>query len=758
MSPADTDLEVIEQLLDLSPDERRSKLKQVCGADSAWQSRLISLLERYERADELLRIPVLRCIEGTEFASHLESIAEVDRFLSRIHDARCQACRESRCLGCIATYHVHSVLGKGASGVVLKAVDPELNCEIAIKLLRPHLAESQPIRERFLREARAMARLNHEHIVRVWRYSEIHTPSMTIPWFAMDLIHGETLEELINRAGPLKTDTVARIAVQLCSALREAHANQLIHRDIKPANILFKSPVPDGSPQVLITDFGISQAVEAPSLTETGAILGTPMYMSPEQANFEPATPLSDLFSLGGVLYFLSCGVPPFGGQDRETVRRLVLNTAPENLQQRCDDVPTWLSDAIAKLQAKCPRDRFLTAKEAEDYFANSLECITRNQTVPSPLKTSMAKRRWVIKAVAVLLLLSSTGYYRIHHFRTEDPTNRQAKSQPQFSTATLVSLYPKRLFVPLFTDSTLDGWTPKRSSSIEWTNENGVVTGRNRSGAENSGGQLSSDEDYQDFHFRCEVLAGSGRDAILLFRNRDVLKPGARRGFALVEPTIHASEIETGWGYGSLYSDDFQRYPKECRLAPSAVDHLGISSGDWYTLEFIAVQNEIEVRINSITTLFWRTDDPRLTKPGRIVLRCGAAANLTIRNVMIRNLSIAESPGTEKTAATSAAGQQDPIIGRWKLTPARASHLSVFFEMHPDGRLTTVIPADSAAEARQKGIPETGTGRWVRSHGNSYRVTFFNDNALMDAELDGDHFSAVNAMGDHATASRIPK
>jgi hypothetical protein len=179
--------------------------------------------------------------------------------------------------------------------------------------------------------------------------------------------------------------------------------------------------------------------------------------------------------------------------------------------------------------------------------------------------------------------------------------------------------------FVPLFNQQDLSGWTAKRSATIEWKNENGTITGRNRSASLNSAGQLTSQKQYQDFHFRCEVLAGSGVEPVILFRNDDSLVKGS---------------IAEGWGYGALYADDFQVPPHQSRLAPATEKDLGIQTGDWYRLEFIAQQETVEVKINGKQTAAYTSAAPALNKAGSIALRCGAGASIAFRNLEIKELT----------------------------------------------------------------------------------------------------------------------
>ncbi len=207
-------------------------------------------------------------------------------------------------------------------------------------------------------------------------------------------------------------------------------------------------------------------------------------------------------------------------------------------------------------------------------------------------------------------------------------------------TTAEVIATNPDDGFVPLFNRDDLSGWKVKRSATIVWRNENGTITGRNNSASPNSAGQLCSQKEYQNFHFCCEVLAGSGVLPIIMFRDDDSLAKGKRRGYALIDPVPGAPLIAEGWGHGSLYADDFQVQPHQSRLAPSGHKDLGINTGDWYRLEFIAQGQAVEVRINGRMTTTFSSTHPELNKPGSITLRCGAGAKIAFRNLEIKELS----------------------------------------------------------------------------------------------------------------------
>ena len=187
-------------------------------------------------------------------------------------------------LGRIGHYEVLQVLGQGAFGIVFRALDEVLNRVVAVKVLSPHMAATSPARKRFLREARAAAQVRHENVVQVYEVAEY-----PLPYLVMEFIPGETLQQRLDRAGPLdEWSTMLRIGRQIAAGLAAAHDHDLIHRDIKPGNVLLESG-PRGHAK--ITDFGLARAADDASISQSGLVAGTPMYMAPAQARGQSARP-----------------------------------------------------------------------------------------------------------------------------------------------------------------------------------------------------------------------------------------------------------------------------------------------------------------------------------------------------------------------------------------------------------------------------------------------------------------------------------
>jgi hypothetical protein len=266
-------------------------------------------------------------------------------------------------LGMLGPYEVIEVIGQGGMGIVFKAFEPALQRLVAIKVLAPALAGSARARLRFTREAQAAAAIRHEHVVPIYGVSETEG----LPYLVMQYIPGGSLQELLDRSGPLALDDVLRLGQQTASGLAAAHARGLIHRDIKPANLLLH-----GEPGVLtsgvvhakLTDFGVARAVDDIGLTQSGVVAGTPAYMAPEQARDEPVDQRADLFSLGCVLYAACTGVAPFRGTTTLEVLRQVSEEMPVPLCTLRPEVPAWLEALIDRLLAKDPAERCQSAAE----------------------------------------------------------------------------------------------------------------------------------------------------------------------------------------------------------------------------------------------------------------------------------------------------------------------------------------------------------------------------------------------------------
>ena len=272
---------------------------------------------------------------------------------------------------------------------------------VAVKVMAPQLAATSPARKRFLREARSSAQVRHENVVQVYEVAE-----QPLPYLVMEFIPGETLQQRLDRVGPLDVPEVVRIGRQIAEGLAAAHATDLIHRDIKPGNVLLEG----GQQKVKITDFGLARAADDASISQSGIIAGTPMYMAPEQAQGETLDQRADLFSLGSVLYQMVAGRPPFRANSTVAVLKRVAEDTPRAIREIIPETPQWLCDIIAKLHAKNPDDRYQSAREVADVLADCEAQLKANaklkdySRIPRSKPRRSGRRKWVVAAALVML------------------------------------------------------------------------------------------------------------------------------------------------------------------------------------------------------------------------------------------------------------------------------------------------------------------------------------------------------------------
>lgn len=335
-----------------------------------------------------------------------EGIEEVRKFLDSSAFSGSQ--------GRLGHYEILECLGQGGFGIVFRAFDDSLQRVVAVKVLAPALTTTSPPRKRFLREARLSAQVRHDHVVGIYAVEERPTP-----YLVMEYIRGETLQQRLDRIGPLEVPEVLRLGGQIARGLAAAHEQGLIHRDIKPGNILLEQGLEE---RVKISDFGLARAVDDAQLTQSGIIAGTPMFMAPEQARGESIDQRADLFSLGSVLYTMVCGRPPFRASNSVAVLKRVCDDTPRPIQELIPETPQWLCDIIARLQAKDPAERFQSAVEVADLLGKGPSQIeqhlaTTSRDVPvrrpqavGPDIRSGRRRRWVAAATVMCCLLGGLG------------------------------------------------------------------------------------------------------------------------------------------------------------------------------------------------------------------------------------------------------------------------------------------------------------------------------------------------------------
>jgi serine/threonine protein kinase len=280
-------------------------------------------------------------------------------------------------LGRLDGYEITGVIGAGAMGVVLKAIDPTLDRIVALKVMSPHIATHATARKRFAREAKAAAAVLHPNVISIYAVSS----GGAIPYLVMAYIRGGSLQKRIDREGALNTGEILRIGSQIAAGLAAAHDQGLVHRDIKPENIMLG----EGVERVTLTDFGLARSVDDASVTQHGTIAGTPQYMSPEQARAESVDQASDLFSLGSVLYTLCTGRVPFRAESSHGVMRKIIDEEPVPIRELNPEIPEWLCDIVTKLMAKDKAARFTSAKNVHALLESCLSHVQQPTVIKLP-------------------------------------------------------------------------------------------------------------------------------------------------------------------------------------------------------------------------------------------------------------------------------------------------------------------------------------------------------------------------------------
>ncbi|GAB4229404.1 MAG: hypothetical protein OHK0028_03520 [Deltaproteobacteria bacterium] len=299
-------------------------------------------------------------------------------------------------------YQVLEELGQGSMGIVYKAHDPNLDLDLALKVLRPECLQGETLVKRFLAEARVLGRLDHPNIVRVYNVDE----DQGTVYIAMELLRGEALSDIAKKRR-LSFEEIADLGAAVAAALGYAHSQGIVHRDVKPGNILVR---PDGKPK--ITDFGIARIEDTSEhlMTQAGEVLGTPAYMSPEQVLSEPVDGRSDIFSLGIILYELCAGVRPFGGSSLGAVFQAITQAAPVPLSERNPGIPAALAGVVERCLRRNPGERFASGEELADALRG---CFRKEGPVDPPRAGSGERAKKGTPArvfAAVLAVLAAAG------------------------------------------------------------------------------------------------------------------------------------------------------------------------------------------------------------------------------------------------------------------------------------------------------------------------------------------------------------
>jgi eukaryotic-like serine/threonine-protein kinase len=348
-------------------------------------------------------------------------------------------------------YELLELIGRGGMSTVWKADDRLLDRTVAIKVLHEQFTKDEEYVERFRREARSVAQLSHPNIVTVIDRGE-HEGGQYI---VFECVEGENLKQLIERTGPLPVRDALLLALQMGRALAFAHHRGLIHRDVKPQNVLLNE---DG--QAKMTDFGIARSVDVEGVTITGTVLGTSEYIAPEQARGQQVDALTDVYSLGVVLYELLTGSVPFEGESFVAIALRHVNEQAPSVLERRPDVPPRLAMAIERAMAKRPGQRF----ESMDEFVSELEScladmdpssegatmIARSPSRPRTRRRQPRERRrrfgmlWPIAAVVAILAVAGLAALAAMALRDGDNGSPQAAPNARITLAGIGAYDPE--------------------------------------------------------------------------------------------------------------------------------------------------------------------------------------------------------------------------------------------------------------------------------------------------------------------------
>ena len=444
-------------------------------------------------------------------------------------------------LGTFGGYRVLELVGSGGMGAVYRAVDPALGRTVALKVMLPRLAATEVARQRFLREARAVAAICHDNVVTVYQVSDAGHP-----FYAMEFLTGRSLEALLM--DPVPVADAVRVARELAEGLVAAHAVGVIHRDVKPGNVWLVD-LPNGSFRTKLLDFGLARVMEGAPLTRTGALLGTVVYMAPEQAR-GAGEPRSDVFGLGAVLYQMLAGRPPF---DHATAMRLLSDpdswAPPPPLATVVPGLPAELCATVSAMLSADPELRptaeeaadTLRAIEAQLMFGGvrlvghpsdgvSHEAVTQAEgtnpsvtqavlrPIPGASAPAAARARFAFRAlVALVVLAAACATAAVLYLLPKAPA-----PQPQGPNIAPPVVLPRLPLAPpphakrwdLFNGRDRTGWrVPAGGQSNSWSVSRGLLVGAPKGAMQ----WLLTDAEYNDFDLRVEYkwLEPGGHTAI---------------------------------------------------------------------------------------------------------------------------------------------------------------------------------------------------------------------------------------------------
>src|SRR5262245_6776646 len=407
--------EIYDRALDLRGDEREGFLAEACAGDDDLRHEVESLLAAHDDAGTFLQSPAVEVAAREIFANEVSYPAP--QLIGRE----------------LANYRIVSLLGRGGMGEVYLAEDKRLRRKVALKMLPAEFTNDSDRVRRFEREASAASATNHPNIITIYEIGQVDSAHYIVTEF----IDGQTLRQRMQNA-KLSLNEVVDVAIQVAQALEAAHSAGIVHRDIKPENVMVRR---DGLVKVL--DFGLAKLTEQQSTsdkggvdsqaatlakvnTDSGTVMGTASYMSPEQARGQKVDARTDIFSLGVALYEMIAGSPPFDGVNALDVIGAILQKEPAPLSQTAAEAAPELERIVSKALRKDREERYQTVKD----LLNDLKDFKREQAFAAKLESSgqtkrkQVKRRKPVVFVALLILVSLAAGLGLYSYsrKTEAP------------------------------------------------------------------------------------------------------------------------------------------------------------------------------------------------------------------------------------------------------------------------------------------------------------------------------------------------
>ena len=378
---------IFHEALDAGDSGRAGVLEQSCAGDEALRREVESLLAQHVKGGSFIETPA--------FAIPLASVpaSESDKPISDLAKT------------VIGHYRVLNRIGSGGMGVVYEAEDLKLRRHVALKFLTEDIAKNPQWLERFRLEARVASALNHPNICTIYEVDEVEGRV----FIAMELLEGQTLKQMIS-GKPLQVGTVVDLGIQIAGALAAAHSKGIVHRDIKPANVFLTK-----QRRIKVLDFGLAKLTQQPAgaeerglthRTETGVVMGTVGYISPEQIRGQTADYHADIFAFGAVLYEMLTGTRPFEKATAAETMTAVLNEEPPAISQIVPNTPPALVRVVHRCLEKDPEQRFQSASD----LGFALEALSTSFNLPAPALGQRRRLRWAWTAMGTGAVVALAG------------------------------------------------------------------------------------------------------------------------------------------------------------------------------------------------------------------------------------------------------------------------------------------------------------------------------------------------------------